>query len=93
MTPYTVVFGEPFPDASIVVPFGWGALILLDKADRAKFQSRCALMIFIHYATSHPTYTYSFYSPRTKKVLFRQDAIFLVIVSNACRSSCFWLTG
>ena len=73
-----MVFGEPFPDASIVVPFGCGALVLLDKDDRAKFQTRCALMIFVHYATSHPIYTYAFYSPRTKKVLFRQDAIFLV---------------
>jgi hypothetical protein len=76
-TPYTLVFGEPFPDASIVVPFGCGALVLLDKDDRAKFHSRCALLIFIHYATSHPLYTYAFYSPRTKRVLFRQDAIFL----------------
>jgi hypothetical protein len=78
-TPYTLVFGEPFPDASIVVPFGCGALILLDKDNCAKFQTRCALMIFIiHYATSHPIYTYAFYSPRTKQVLYRQDAIFLV---------------
>ena len=77
-TPYTLVFGEPFPDASVVVPFGCGALVLLDKDDRAKFQTRCALLIFIHYATSHPLYTYAFFSPRTKRVLFRQDAIFLV---------------
>jgi hypothetical protein len=77
-TPYALVYGEPFPDASIVVPFGCGALVLLDKEDREKFQSRCALLIFIHYATSHPLYTYAFYSPRTKRVLYRQDAIFLV---------------
>ncbi len=77
-TPYTVLFGEPFPDASIVVPFGCGALVLLDKDDRAKFQTRCALLIFIHYATSHPLYTYAFYSPRSKRVLYRQDAIFLI---------------
>ncbi len=77
-TPYTLLFGEPFPDASIVVPFGCGALVLLDKDDRAKFQSRCALLVFIHYATAHPLYTYAFYSPRTKRVLYRQDAIFLV---------------
>jgi hypothetical protein len=76
-TPYTLVCGEPFPDASIVVPFGCGALILLDKTDRAKFQSRCALMVFVHYAVSHPLYTYAFYSPRSKRILFRQDAIFL----------------
>jgi hypothetical protein len=77
-TPYTLVMGEPFPDASIVVPFGCGALILLDQDDREKFQSRCALMVFVHYAVSHPLYTYAFYSPRTKRILFRQDAIFLV---------------
>ncbi len=77
-TPYNVVFGEPFPDASLVVPFGCGALVLLDKDDRSKFQTRCALLIFIHYATSHPLYTYAFFSPRTKRVLYRQDAIFLV---------------
>jgi hypothetical protein len=77
-TPYTLVFGEPFPDAAIVVPFGCGALVLLDKDDRAKFHSRCALLVFVHYATSHPMYTYAFYSPRTKKILFRQDPIFLV---------------
>jgi hypothetical protein len=77
-TPYTLVYVEPFPDASIVVPFGCGALVLLDKADRAKFLTRCALLLFIHYATSHPLYTYAFYSPRTKRVLYRQDAIFLV---------------
>jgi hypothetical protein len=34
-TPYTLVFGEPFPDASLVVPFGCGALVLLDRDDRA----------------------------------------------------------
>jgi hypothetical protein len=64
-TPYTLLFGEPFPDASLVVPFGCGALILLDKDDREKFRNRCALMIFIHYATSHPLYTYAFFSPRS----------------------------
>jgi hypothetical protein len=76
-TPYTCLFWEPFPDASIVVPFGCGALVLLDKDDRAKFKTRCALLIFIHYATTHPLYTYAFFSPRSKRVLYRQDAIFL----------------
>ncbi len=77
-TPYTLVYGEPFPDASLVVPFGCGALVLLDKDDRCKFKARCALLIFLHYATSHPLYTYAFFSPRSKRVLYRQDAIFLV---------------
>ncbi len=61
-----------------MVPFGCGALVLLDKDDRAKFKTRCVLLIVVHYATSHPLYTYAFYSPRSKRVLYRQDAIFLI---------------
>ncbi len=53
-TPYEVVHNEPFPDSSIVVPFGCGALVLLKEDDQGKFQSRCALMIFVHYAVSLP---------------------------------------
>jgi hypothetical protein len=34
-------------------------------------------MIFIHYADDYPLYTYAVYSPLTKKVLMRQDCIFL----------------
>jgi hypothetical protein len=34
-------------------------------------------MIFLHYADEHPMFTYAFFSPRTKRVLYRQDAIFL----------------
>jgi hypothetical protein len=33
-TPYELVHGEPFPDASIVVPFGCAALILNDSKDQ-----------------------------------------------------------
>jgi hypothetical protein len=76
-TPYEVVHNEPFMDASIVVPFGCGVLVLLTDEERGKFQDRCALMIFVHYAIQHPLYTYAVYSPRTKRVLFRQDCIFL----------------
>jgi hypothetical protein len=79
-TPYEVIHGEPFPDASIVVPFGCAALILLDADDRKKFQSRCSLMIFLHYAIDHPLFTYAFFSPKTKRVLFHQDCIFLTSV-------------
>jgi hypothetical protein len=61
-TPYELLHGEPFPDASIVVPFGCAALVLLDQKDLEKFKSRCALMVFIHYAEEHPLYTYAFYS-------------------------------
>lgn len=76
-TPYEVVHNEPFMDSSIVVPFGCGVLVLLTEAEMGKFQSRCALMIFVHYANQHPLYTYAVYSPRTKRVLYRQDCIFL----------------
>ena len=79
-TPYELIYGEPFPDSSIVVPFGCAALVLLAKGKRRKLGNRCALMVFIHYATQHPTYTYAFWSPRTGRVLYRQDAIFLVDV-------------
>jgi hypothetical protein len=37
-------------------------------------------MIFLHYAVDHPLFTYAFFSPRTKRVLFRQDCIFLTSV-------------
>jgi hypothetical protein len=75
--PYQVMHGAPFADSSIVVPFGCGALILRDSDDRPKFKSKCTLMIFLHYADEHPMFTYAFFSPRTKRVLYRQDAIFL----------------
>jgi hypothetical protein len=75
--PYQAVHGEVFADSSIVVPFGCGALILRDSDDRPKFRTKCSLMIFIHYADEHPMFTYAFFSPRTKRVLYRQDAIFL----------------
>ena len=76
-TPWELQHGEPFPDSSIVVPFGCGALVMLTKDDREKFKTTCAMMIFIHYALDHPLYTYAFFSPRTKRVIFRQDVIFL----------------
>ena len=79
-TPYELIYGEPFPDSSIVMPFGCAALVLLAKGKRRKLGNRCALMVFIHYATQHPTYTYAFWSPRTGRVFYRQDAIFLVDV-------------
>ncbi len=49
-TSYELVHGERFPDASVVVPFGCAALILLDDDEQAKFKSRCVLMLFMHYA-------------------------------------------
>jgi hypothetical protein len=76
-TPWELQHGEPFPDSSIVVPFGCAALVMLTKDEREKFKVTCAMMIFIHYALDHPLYTYAFFSPRTKRVVFRQDVIFL----------------
>ena len=78
--PFEIVHGETYPDSSVVVPFGCAALVLLDKSQRQKFKPRCAMLIFIHYAMQHPLYTYALYSPRTKRVIFRQDVIFLTTV-------------
>ena len=79
-TPYELIHGERFADSSIVVPFGCAALVLLDKKDRETFRDRCVLMIFLHYTDDHPLFTYAFYSPKTKRILYRQDVIFLVSV-------------
>ncbi len=70
-TPYELVHGEPFPDASIVFPFGCAALILLDQKDLTKFGNRCAMMVFVHYADEHPLYTYAFYSPLNELRVYR----------------------
>ena len=37
-------------------------------------------MIFVHYAENHPHSTYAFYLPATKRILYRQDCVFLVDV-------------
>ncbi len=79
-TPYELEHGEPYPDVSIVVPFGCAALVRLRNDDQEKFKPKCALMIFIYYAMKHPLYTYAMYSPMTKKVIYRQDVIFLTNV-------------
>ena len=76
-TPWELVHGEPFPDSSIVIPFGCAVLVLLNKQERETFMGTCAMMIFIHYALDHPLYTFAVYSPRTKRVLYRQDVVFL----------------
>jgi hypothetical protein len=51
-TTYTFVFGEPYPDASVVVPFGCTTLILLDKDDRAKFIMQLTILP-IHMRSTH----------------------------------------
>jgi hypothetical protein len=77
-TPWEVTHGEVFPDSSIVVPFGCAASIKMTENEREKFRTTCAMVVYIHYALDHPLYyTYVFYLPRSKKVLFRQDCIFL----------------
>ncbi len=40
--PYELLHGEPFPDASIIVPFGCGVLVLLPKKTEPSL-SRVAL--------------------------------------------------
>jgi hypothetical protein len=62
------------------VPFGCAALVLRDSDDRPKFHNRCTMMVFAHYADEHPLFTYALYSPRTKRVVHRQDVIFLTSV-------------
>jgi hypothetical protein len=79
-TAYEIVHNERFADSSIVVPFGCAALVLLTASERQKFRTRCALMIFLHYVDDHPLFTYAFYSPKTKRVVHRQDVIFWVSV-------------
>jgi hypothetical protein len=77
-TPCELMCGEPCADSSVVMPFGCGALILLEKHQQTKFKSRCSMVIFLHHATSNPLHTRTFYTPRAKKVIYRQDDIFLV---------------
>ncbi len=79
-TPYELVHNEPFADSSIIVPFGCAALVLRDSDDCPKFRNRCTLMIFAHYADEHPLFTYALYSPHTKRIVHRQDVIFLTSV-------------
>jgi hypothetical protein len=38
------------------------------------------MMIFFHYSDDGPLFTYAVYSPQTKRVLHRQDVIFLTSV-------------
>ncbi len=64
----------------MVVPFGCATLVLRDVDERAKFTNRAVLMIFVHYSTDHSLFTYALYSPRTKRILHRQDVIFLTSV-------------
>jgi hypothetical protein len=45
-------------------------------------------MIFMHYADRHPLFTYAFYPPKTKRVVFRQDCIFLSTLF-PMRHACF----
>jgi hypothetical protein len=63
-TPYELIHGERFADSSIVVPFRCAALVLLTTQERSKFHSRCALMIFLHYADDHPLLPMPFSRPK-----------------------------
>ena len=48
-TPCELIYGEPFPDSSVVMPFGCAALILLPKHKRKKLGPRCILVVFLNY--------------------------------------------
>ncbi len=41
-TPFEVLHNEPYPDSSVVVPFGCGVLVLLTDDEQGKFQNKCA---------------------------------------------------
>ena len=78
--PYQLIHGEPFADSSIVMPWGCAVLVMLTPDEVSKFKSKCALMILAHYAIQHPLYTYAVYSPKTKRLVYRQDCIFITNV-------------
>ena len=73
LPPHSLIHGEAFPDASVVVPFGCAVLVLRDSDERAKFKNRAVMMLFAHYSEDHPLFTYAVYSPRTKRLLHRQE--------------------
>ncbi len=75
--PFELNHGEHFPDSSSVVPFGCAVLVLLKKEEKEKFKATCAMVIFVHYALDNPFNIYALFSPRTKRVVFKQDCIFL----------------
>jgi hypothetical protein len=70
------------PQSSYVVPFGCAVLALRDSDDRAKFTNRAVMMVFVYYSEDHPLFTYALYSPRTKRILHRQDVIFLTFLTS-----------
>ena len=76
-TPYELVHGRGFRMLRL-----WSLLgaLPLFFYEQAKFKSRCVLMLFMHYADQHPLFTYAFYWPKTKRIVFRQDCIFLPTV-------------
>ena len=39
-TPHELMYGEPYADSSVVMPWGCGALILLEKHQQTKFQKQ-----------------------------------------------------
>ncbi len=63
-TPCELLRDEPFPDLSIVVPFGCAALVLLNKEEQSKFKGKCAMMIFVHYTTLCTRMPYSLQDQR-----------------------------
>ena len=60
------------------MPWGCAALYLLRKEERNKFEEKTAVGIFVDYADHHPLYAYGIWNPRTRRILYRQDVIFLI---------------
>jgi len=76
-TPYFRVYGQHYPDSSVVQPWGCAALVLRVGGAAHKFKIRTFKMVFVSYAPQHPTYTYGFLNCKTGRTSHSQDAIFL----------------
>ena len=76
-TPYCRIYGQHYPDASVLKPWGCAALVLHQPDALSKFSIRTSKLIFVSYAPYHPTYTYGFLNPKTGRMIHSQDAIFL----------------
>jgi hypothetical protein len=76
-TPYYRIYGQHFPDAGVLKPWGCAALVLLPGDLLSKFKPRTVKMVFVSYAPQYPTYTYGFLNCTTGRVPHSQDAIFL----------------
>jgi hypothetical protein len=67
-TPYFRIYGQHFPDAGVLKPWGCAALVLLPGDLLSKFKPRTVKMVFVSYAPQYPTYTYGFLNCTTGRV-------------------------